>query len=168
MDEIEILKKENKKLKEDNIKLRKEMSIIPYGLKELGVKDEQLFWKHMEEDNRQAEWQKARLIHGFDERETWGFDFVCSCYIYSRLKFMKDKTDVYIGEDTVYKLDAILYAFAQTILHDSYDSDIDKFVISKRYNTLTDDEKRAEYNRILRKIRKGFYYFFKNFDGFWW
>lgn len=43
-----------------------------------------------EDDSRMERFNKQKSIFGFDERETWGLDFVFCCWLYERLKMYVD------------------------------------------------------------------------------
>lgn len=148
------LYKEVKSLKEENIKLKKVINTIPYGLKDLGVEAEGLFWDHMEDDKRQKIWHREKLKYGFDTRELWSFDFRCACFIYSRLKFARDFNSYSHLDPKI--LDDILYAFGQQVLP-HYETDEAKC-------KQTDVE---ELVKIRKRIRKGFCLFYKYYNSLW-
>ena len=47
-----------------------------------------------DDEIRNQKWEKEREQYGFDERETWNFDFTFFCWLYERLKKYKEVSPV--------------------------------------------------------------------------
>lgn len=134
------------------------MNKLPYGLKELGLKEKDIFFDdnlsdEFANDSRQESWKKQRVELGFDARELWDLDLTMAIYIYPRIKYFRDHYAEmwYSGklnnnEEWLNILDKILLAFKIIIMSYKIDD--------------------IEYD--YKKIEEGLILFAKHFNDFWW
>jgi len=93
-----------------------------------------------------------RLTRGFDDSETWNLDFEISKFILPRLERFKEISLTHPTELTEKEWDDIL----------------DKMIYSFYMNTVINDLKIPEYQKVYDKIEDGFKLFSKYFWNLWW
>lgn len=138
------------------------MNKLPYGLKELGLIEEDIFFddnlsNELADDPNQESWKKQREELGFDAREIWDLDFTMAYFIYPRIKYFKDNhaemwypDELNNNEEWINILDDILFAFREILTN-------------YRFLVCADDT-----TQYYKKIDNGLFLFAKYFRCFWW
>lgn len=145
---------------------------LDYGLKDIGVVEEDFFWDdtkcdEMINDERQSKWKEQREEDGFDEREMWALEHTISIFVYPRLKWFRD----YVGpsftpgsitsnEQWLKILDIMLFSFQES-------ANGNKNEPEKERNE-TEDEYKRRRKIYQRKIKDSRIAFSKWFDGLWY
>lgn len=114
------------------------MKIYDYE-KELGLKEEDLFWMEDQllNDDRQSIWKEQREKYGFDERETWSLYSRIALFVYPRLKMYKEYPGRPIEmteKQWENKIDQMLTAFEIIIKGQVDTNDVNEKIVQKGLN----------------------------------